>query len=594
MKNLPLLLLLLITFNLTSFAQETSEESDYSDYSYLWKDAKKDKKKKKKKKKSKDQTETTVVEGSSVGPDTLKVQEVITDIDSTLLDEKPAIGGIEVDVDSTLAQPDNDTIIITEPIETINLDSLNEVQSLEDSVKKAERLQKRDKRNGKNNGKEPTEDFRAGLPSLQSGSSINAGLTYTVIDDKAYAGLTLAPEINLGKVGIGLDVPILYGIDDQKIRTEIFEDGVGFLRLINYVRVGRQKVDPIYVKVGTLSNTMLGYGGLINNYSNSASFEKRKVGLHYDLNYKGIVGIEGLYSDFDISSLNLLAIRPYVRPLSWTGIPVVRSLEIGGSIIKDQDQTTLFGDSESSQTYTFTEEGIGAFGLDMGLTLLRIPFIQIDLFANYSFLDMQTTVLNDSIDALHAVNLLDITSDDFKNGNGGSVGFNFRFHFIADLLSTDLRVERLSYSDYYLPQFFDASYEINKDSRIQSLTAAQKTSGTYGSLTGHILKKLTIGGSLLYPDNISETAPAVVSLNADVDRLADKFSIHGRYYKGNLASLEDAFKLDERSLAKVRLVYHMNKFIVAGVDYFWAFTPTDDGFTTTQYISPYFGVNIKF
>jgi len=360
------------------------------------------------------------------------------------------------------------------------------------------------------------------------------------------------------------------------------------------VRLGRQKVDPIYLKVGTLSGTMLGYGGLINNYSNSTSYEKRKIGLHYDVNFRGIAGLEGLYSDFDIASLNLLAVRPYVRPLSWTGIPIVQSLEIGASIIRDQDQTALFSDNEETQTYKFTKDGIGAFGVDMGLTLLRVPFIQIDLFANYSILDVQSTALNDSINVLNADSLLSISSNNFKNGNGGSVGFNFRFHFIADLLSTDLRIERLNYSDYYLPQFFDASYEINKDSRILSLANAQKMSGIYGSITGHILQKLTIGGSLLYPDKISETAPAVISLNVDVDRLADKFSMHGRYYKGNLASLDDAFTLDERSLAKVRFVYHINRFIVAGVDYFWSFTPTDDGFTTSEYISPYFGMSINF
>lgn len=585
-------------------AQESSEENEYSDYSYLWEDTKKDKKKKKKNKKNTNTTEDTKIETPIINPDTLEtVTKPLAPTDSIPLDDtssydtKDSIQSEEVttyqDIDSVQYETYED---IKTETEILNLDSINQVQNLEDSVKKAERLQKRDDRNEKNKDKEPREDFRAGLPSSQSGSSINAGFNYTIIDGKSYAGLTIAPELNLGKVGIGLDVPILYGLDDQKIRTEMFEDGVGFLRLIRYIRVGRQKVDPVYVKVGTLSNTMIGYGGLINNYANSTSYEKRKIGLHYDVNYKGIAGIEGMYSDFDIASLNLLAVRPYVRPLSWTGIPIIRSLEIGGSIIRDNDQTTLFSENELNQTYKFTEEGIGAYGFDMGLTLLKVPFIQIDLFANYSFLDVQTTALNDSIDAINTTVLLDSTSTtvDFKNGNGGSVGFNFRFHFIADLLSTDIRIERLSYSNNYLPQFFDASYEINKDSRILSLANAQKTAGTYGSITGHILQKLTIGGSLLYPDNISETAPAVISLNADVDRLADKFSIHGRYYKGNLDSLEDAFKFDERSLAKVRFVYHINRFIVAGVDYFWAFTPTDDGFTTTQYISPYFGMSIQF
>jgi hypothetical protein len=103
-----------------------------------------------------------------------------------------------------------------------------------------------------------------------------------------------------------------------------------------------------------------------------------------------------------------------------------------------------------------------------------------------------------------------------------------------------------------------------------------------------------LGGSILLPDDVSETAPAVVRLNADVDRLGDKVSIHGSYVKGNLSTLKDAFKLDERSLAKVRFIYHLNRFLAAGVDYYWAFAPTADGsYKATQYISPYFGVSIK-
>ena len=98
----------------------------------------------------------------------------------------------------------------------------------------------------------------------------------------------------------------------------------------------------------------------------------------------------------------------------------------------------------------------------------------------------------------------------------------------------------------------------------------------------------------MIPDNLSEETPATVTLNADVDRLFDKFSLHAQYFKGGLSDLNDAFVLDENSLAKVRFVYHLNRFIVAGVDYFYTFTPTEDGYKTTQYVSPYFGMSIQF
>ena len=172
----------------------------------------------------------------------------------------------------------------------------------------------------------------------------------------------------------------------------------------------------------------------------------------------------------------------------------------------------------------------------MGVTLLRVPFIQIDLFANYSKLDVAS-------DTLRQVAALLSGENNFASGSGFSAGLNFRMHFIADVMSTDIRIERLTYQDNYLPQFFDASYEINKDARIFSLVDAPKMSGIYGSLTGHILQKVELGGSLLIPDEISDTSPAVVQVRGNMERLADKYSIYASYVKGNLTDLGDAFKL---------------------------------------------------
>lgn len=566
MKRILPVLVLLTSLPLISFSQETTEEDPFADYSYLWESSEKSKKKKKKKSKEVQQPVPLI--------DSLPQQSTVVPVDSAKIEEPTQV----VDNVENTAK---------------DLAAL-EAKNLQDSIRQAQREAKRTEREENGKDKKPREDFRAGLPPLNTASAINGGFTYTVIDGKGYAGLVLAPELKFGKVGVGIDVPILYGLDDKSIRTEMFEDGVGALRLIRHVRYGQQKVDPVYVKVGTLSGTMLGYGGLINNYSNSTSYEKRKIGLHYDINVKGLVGIEGIYSDFDPSSLNLFAIRPYVRPLSKLYIPIVSSLEIGTTFLKDKDQTSLLSTPGVESTYAFTKDGISAFGVDAGVTLLQVPFIQIDWFVNYSKLNVESDTLTNAITALQTAGLIETPTTSFKKGTGFSTGVNFRFHFIADLLSTDIRIERLSYSDYYLPQFFDTSYEINKDGKILSLASAQKTKGIYGSLTGHILKKLSLGGSLMIPDNISEETPALVTLNADVDRLFDKYSVHANYFKGGLSDLGDAFSLDERSLLKVRFVYHMNKFLMTGVDYFYTFTPTENGYETTKYVSPFFGLSIQF
>jgi len=583
----------LLSLSVPVWAQDT-EEDPYADYSYLWEDTKK----KKKKKKKNDAPEVkTVPDYEPVQPE----EEVIyTPPADTLIDESPVDSlqqEEELRLDSLEEAPQEEVQYPVDSLDTpIEKEPLEEVDEEEDQEPEIEKAPKEKKERKDRSGAPPVQDFRSGMGTESGGGSFDGGLTVTQIDDQYFVGLVLNPEFSIGKVGVGLNVPVLYGLDDQSIRTEIFKDGVGAARLITYIRYGVQKADPVYVKVGQLNNTMVGFGGLINNYTNSTSFEKRKVGLHYDLNVKGLAGIDGVYSDFSPGSFNLFAIRPYVRPMAWTPIPIVRTFEFGATIVRDKDQSKIVTSDSTSTSYLFTRNGIGAFGLDMGVTLLRVPFIQIDLFATYSKLNVTSEALTDSLESNYTTtNEPSIMSDGFKNGSGASVGINFRFHFIADILSTDVRIERLNYSDHYLPQFFDATYEINKDARIYALGGAEKMSGFYGSLTGHILKKVQLGGSLMIPDDVTEATPATVRVNADLDRLADKFSFHGSYIKGNLTDLGDTFKFDERSLAKLRVIYHLNKFLAAGFDYYWAFTPTaDGGYKPTKYVSPYFGVSVQF
>ena len=630
-------LAVIITFSLANaaWAQETKKAktdttdtfSDYSEYSWLWDDpkakAKAEKKRLKEAKKKQKLLDKQKKQGKSgkVNPtdslkispaDSLKTKVPVADSLKTSataaealqqLNEIPTdtIPDPQPDPDPEPTDPDPDPEPEDpapkpqpEPLDTLKapevvLDSANIAE--EPPAEVIEKKERKDNDDGKN-----IQDFRAGLAGVQTASTLRGGFSYTNIGGQNFVGLTLNPELNLGKVGVGLNIPILYGLDDQSLRTDIFEDGIGVGRLITYVRYGTQKKDPVYVRLGELNNTMIGFGGLVNNYSNSISYEKRKVGLHFDFNVKGLAGLEGMYSDFDASSLNLLVLRPYVRPLAKSGIPIARTFELGATFIRDKDQTKRATSDSTFVKNTFTEPGIGAFGIDAGVTLLRIPFIQIDLFANYGRLNVESPVLTDSLTSIfNTTGEPSQLSDGFANGSGFSFGFNFRMHFILDVFSTDVRIERLSYTEHYLPQFFDTSYEINKDGKILSLANAGKQSGIYGSLTGHVLEKVRLGGSLLIPDDVSEESPALVQVNADVERLADKISLHGSYFKGGLSNLSDAFKLDERSIAKLRFVYHLNKYLAAGLDYYWAFARTEDGsFKSTRFISPYFGLNIEF
>lgn len=425
---------------------------------------------------------------------------------------------------------------------------------------------------------------------VDAASAIRAGLGYSRIGDQNYVGFRFQPDIHLGKLGFGLDVPLLFNLNDGKIRTDEFKDGIGVLRMIRYVSYGRKKVDNFYIRVGDLTGEYLGYGLLMNNYSNSVSFEKRKLGLSLDILINKMFGLEAIYSDFNFASLNTLALRPYVKPLANSGIPILKTLDVGFNFVTDKDQTTYKDEKGNDFKYQTTKDGMTSIGFDMGVDVLNNSFIRLSVFAQYG-----KHLENDLLSEVTDIIVGDTTyASEYESGQGFSFGAMAKMNIVAGVLRLDTRLERLMYSDYFLPQMYDAMYELNKDRKIGSLLVAEEKQGIYGSLSATVMGKIRLTGNLLLPDNISETSPAFVRIDLDGSQISEKLIIKGSYIKGNLASLGDAFKVDENSLTQLRVAYRM-KFLAAGLDYKWTYARLEDGSVkATNYITPYIGLNITF
>ncbi|RXQ96110.1 hypothetical protein EO244_04500 [Ancylomarina salipaludis] len=425
------------------------------------------------------------------------------------------------------------------------------------------------------------------INQIDSVSLFSAAFGYARIGEKNYAGVRLNPELRLGKLGVGFDIPVYFNLDNGKMYTDEFKDGSGVLRMISYLSYGRKKKDPLYIKVGQLRGEHVGYGSLVNNYNNSMSFEKRKTGVSYDICIKKIVGIEGMYSDFDASSFNLFAIRPYVRPFGASEIPVIKTLDMGFTYVSDKDKSKRY--DESHDINHFLKDGMNAWSVDMGITLVNSSVFNLGWYAHYSKL---RKVESDSLKTYFAA---PETLANYDSGTGMGIGLNANMKIIGNLFKLNARIERLWYSDNYMPQFFDAMYELNKDAKIAQLGRAEKQEGIYGSLNASILDKIIIGGNLLLPDDINETSPAFMQIHLRTKDLFDKILIEGSYSKGNLTKLDDAFKFDENSLAVMRFAYKISPFLYTGVDYRWAWVEKEDGnYKIDNSVMPYVALRFNF
>ncbi len=164
--------------------------------------------------------------------------------------------------------------------------------------------------------------------------AMDAGFGAVTIDGQLYNQIALRPDISIGKLGVGLDV-VIYMDQDGNIRDEEWNDAKDIIDKIMYIRWGEQG-DPFFVRVGTLDNVVLGYGLLMNGYSNMMEYPSvRKTGHHigFKIGNFGVENVVANYKEFSFggesNGLGILGLR---------GTYSLGKLSFGSTIIMDNNQ----------------------------------------------------------------------------------------------------------------------------------------------------------------------------------------------------------------------------------------------------------------
>ncbi len=166
------------------------------------------------------------------------------------------------------------------------------------------------------------------------GLAMDAGFGAVTIDGQLYNQIALRPDFSIGKFGIGLDV-VIYMDQDGNIRKDEWNDAKDVIDKIMYVRWG-EPGDPLYVRVGTLENVVLGYGLFMNGYSNMMEYPSvRKTGHHigFKLGNFGIENVVANYKEFSFSGestgLGIMGLR---------GTFSLGKLTFGSTVVMDNNQ----------------------------------------------------------------------------------------------------------------------------------------------------------------------------------------------------------------------------------------------------------------
>ncbi|MAV63905.1 MAG: hypothetical protein CMG00_01800 [Candidatus Marinimicrobia bacterium] len=168
-----------------------------------------------------------------------------------------------------------------------------------------------------------------------------ASIGSVTIDGKIYNQISMRPEYNFGKIGLGLD--LYFYIDDEGgfyEKSWDFSDGKAFETLLDkiYYLSYNKRGDDFYFRLGGVSGFTLGYGIIVNNYSNMTEYPNiRRLGMDMQLNFGKGIKSQILISDFKRVP-GLIAFR--------TEFPLFPRINIGVFAATDLDMTKGLMDAD--------------------------------------------------------------------------------------------------------------------------------------------------------------------------------------------------------------------------------------------------------
>ncbi len=305
------------------------------------------------------------------------------------------------------------------------------------------------------------------MPQAQNDSlddrAISVALAAAKIGDDWFARLTLAMVLRFRDITMApggrlfdepvtqdlrllLSVPLAYMVFDggaptpNRFRRQEWDEVSEYLRVFRIVEYGNP-YDPLYFRLGELSNVRIGHRSIVDNYINTLDVDHFQWGLHHNLNTRW-GGYEFLLDN--VADPELLGTRTYVRPWALAGSDSWWTrLATGVSIFGDTRAPTAL-QIESTGQYSLDDNGSFIIDEQQGTAILgfdvELALVQTDVFSMTPYTDVNTHI---------------------GNGTGWHLGSFFGLQ-PTDNLVFDARSEFRVLGQGYLPTYFGTLYEVER------------------------------------------------------------------------------------------------------------------------------------
>lgn len=157
------------------------------------------------------------------------------------------------------------------------------------------------------------------------------------MEGKQWQRISFRPDIPIGPFGVALDIELFL---DQKgnISKRGWDFSTGqatretIFRKIYYVRYGRQG-KPVFMKLGALDDVTLGYGLIVDGYTNALEYPSvKRIGFQGDVRLGGGLRLQWVVNDLDDAFTG----GPWFAARA--SAPLLGKLRVGGTLAMDINQ----------------------------------------------------------------------------------------------------------------------------------------------------------------------------------------------------------------------------------------------------------------
>jgi hypothetical protein len=265
-------------------------------------------------------------------------------------------------------------------------------------------------------------------------------------DSERYFSSVFMPTVRKGLWQTGLMLKLRFNGDGM--REEDYDQTRDYLSIIRFVQYSEKDASGPYGRLGDLDEARLGFGQVVNDYQNTVSLDRPRLGVEFDYD-AGVYRMESFVSD-------VVEIGPYGLRGAWRPFHAQEGSRrqwavFGVSIAGDVSREARLLNPVSPGTAFLLEPDVlpvDSLGIVAASEGSRPFFVSVD-----AGMPIRVTSTDEWIGYTTVTKMLD-------HGWGFGVGTEFRRELGTGRLETQFE-QRVSFGEY-MPSYFNALYEVDR------------------------------------------------------------------------------------------------------------------------------------